>query len=913
MAKRNLKHILFAVGIFVLLLLFLLVPEIAADFLWFKAVDFSEIFIINIEAKLFLFFVSGLIFFSFVMINLWIAFKSRKKKDNWISNKTLVLITLLLSFLIGRFSSTMWDVFLKFMRQEPFGITDPIFSHDISFYIFTLPFLEFLRTFAALSVTIALVMVAIYYFQSLIAAFISGSFTPSEELEKAPKNINLRNELGKLKNRAKMHMSVLVALTFLVFAFGHYITRYTILYSSRGAVMGAGYTEVNATLPIINLALLFSVLLAVMSLLAGFVKLSAIRKISKYFISLMVLYLVLSIFGLSIVPSIMQSLVVSPNEFTLEKPYLEHNLNFTREAYGLDNVNEKAIDYDKRVDEEIVRNNQETIDNVRILDWRPLTQTYKQTQEIRLYYDLSGIDIGRYTINDHYTQVMLSPREMNLDQVQDQAKTWVNNHLVFTHGFGVVMSPVNNVTDEGLPQYLLKNIPPVNTVNESNIEIEQPRIYYGEKPDSFVVVNTETKEFDYPKGDNNMYTHYDGSGGIKLDSFFKKLVMAIKFKDTKIMLSSDINEDSRFMFRRNIKDRVKRITPFLALDSDPYMVVDDGKLYWMMDAYTITSKYPYSEGTSGFNYIRNPVKIVVDAYTGKVDYYLINNDPIMATYANMYPGQFKDIEEMPNGLKDHIRYPTDLFKAQAELYTTYHMDNPNVFYNKEDAWEIPYEIYGSGKKVRVEPYYITMKMPGSDILEFILMTSYTPTTKDNMISWLAAKSDGEDYGELSIYKFPKDKVVYGPSQVEATIDQDTEISQQLTLWSQRGSSVIRGNLLVIPLDGSVLYVEPIYLQSEQGQLPQLKRVIVSDGESVVMGNNLQQALNYLFKDNTSSMDTFPQLSNSSNQRLDTFDELIKTANYQYNNFLDGMKEKDWEAIGKSVENLGKTLEELSKR
>jgi hypothetical protein len=550
---------------------------------------------------------------------------------------------------------------------------------------------------------------------------------------------------------------------------------------------------------------------------------------------------------------------------------------------------------------------------VRILDRRPLTKTYKQTQEIRLYYDLAGIDIDRYNINGKYTAVMLAPRELDQRQITENAKTWVNLHMVYTHGFGIVMSPVNKVTKQGLPDYFIKDIPPIYTIDEENLKVSRPQMYYGEKDNDFVLVNTKTNEFDYPKGNTNEYINYDGKGGVVLDSFLKKLLMAIRFADIKILLSSDIAPDSKVMFAREITRRVSKLTPFLELDGDPYIVIDkSGNLKWILDAYTTTGNYPYSEKIGQINYIRNSVKIVVDAYDGTVTYYVMDiSDPLMLTYAKIFPKQFKRFEDMPADLKEHIRYPKDLFKVQSHIYSTYHMDDIKVFYNKEDAWQIPNEVYGVGQQVMVEPYHIIMKLPDEAKEEFVLMTSFSPIKKDNMVAWMAARSDGQDYGKLILYKFPKDKLIYGPLQIEAKIDQDSEISKQLTLWSQQGSRVTRGNLLVIPIEDSIIYIEPLYIQAETGQLPELKRVLVSDGISVVMEENLAEALEVLFGKSKRVVEEKGELIEEGTLEVKTTSELIEEAQNYYDLIENSMKEGDWSGIGNNLGKLGNVLESLS--
>jgi len=703
------------------------------------------------------------------------------------------------------------------------------------------------------------------------------------------------------KRKAIAHSGILISILFLLFAVKHYLSRFSIMYSEQGIVVGAGYSDVVAYLPMIKIMMFLAVIMAALMLIWVFFisKHSKLRK-RHIFVYALVLYFLFGFIGPTVIPMTVQALKVSPNEINLEKPYIENNIKFTRIAYDLADVEEKDFDVDMRLTSEILDEAKETIDNVRILDWRPLTKTYKQTQEIRLYYDLAGIDIDRYNIDGKYTQVMLAPRELDQDQIIENAKTWVNLHMVYTHGFGVVMSPVNQVTKQGLPNYFIKDIPPIYTVDEEKLKISKPQIYYGEKYGSFVLVNTKTKEFDFPQGDTNEYINYDGKGGIVLNSFLKKFLMAVRFVDVKILLSSDISKESKIMFTRNIAERISKITPFIELDEDPYLVIDNGRLLWMVDAYTVSGNFPYSEKYGEINYIRNSVKIVVDAYDGSVTYYVMDkNDPIIITYAKIFPKQFKQFEDMPESLKEHIRYPVDLFKIQSHIYSNYHMDDVKVFYNKEDAWQIPYEVYGVGQKVTVEPYYIIIKLPEEDKEEFVLMTSFTPIKKDNMVAWMAARSDGDDYGKLILYKFPKDKLIYGPLQIEAKIDQDSEISQQLTLWSQQGSRVTRGNLLVIPINDSILYIEPLYIQAETGQLPELKRVLVSDGVRVVMEENLALALEALFGKSKKVVVEKEEKSAT-----------VEDAQTYYDLIEDSMKQGDWAGIGDNFDKLGNILESL---
>lgn len=908
--------------ILLILLLFLsFLSKLITDYWWFETLGYASIFLISIKSKITLFTASTLIFFAFAMLNLFIVSKFHRIKRSIISWRIKILVVLVISFLVGMGTSTKWFSVLQYLKQVQFKLVDPIFAKDVAFYVFSLPFFLAVWKFVMVCVIMTTIFVLIVYFQTFILNLFRQSKTeevpkdnelPTMELvENESKqhfpSFSFKKAFAELGRSAKIHLTILSSIVFLLLAGKHYLTQYSIMYSEKGIVVGAGYTDVMVFLPIIKLLILFAVIITALFYVWLFY-ISKKPKLKKLHIvaSIIVLYLVFSFIGPTIIPAVVQALKVSPNEFNLEEPYIENNIEFTKIAYGLDSVVEKDFSTAEKINKKMLETATETIENVRILDWRPLTQTYKQTQEIRLYYDLSGIDIDRYVIDGKYTQVMIAPRELDQNQIAENAKTWVNLHMIYTHGFGIVMSPVNSVTNEGLPHFFIKDIPPITLNGDKSLDVKQPRIYYGEKRTGFILANTQTGEFDFPKGTTNEYINYDGKGGIVLDTFFKKLLMAVRFKDIKILLSSDVKLDSKIMFDRNIQTRINKITPFLSLDPDPYLVLNDGRLFWIQDAYTTTGNFPYSHKFENINYIRNSVKIVVDAYNGDVTYYLTDlKDPLMLTYAKIFPQQFKQLKDMPEGLKEHIRYPEDLFKVQSSLYTIYHMNDPAVFYNKEDAWQIPTEIYGTNQQITVEPYYIIMKLPGEEKEEFVLMTPFTPLKKDNMISWFAARSDGENYGKLLLYKFPKDKLVYGPLQIEAKFDQDSEISQQLTLWSQQGSRVTRGNLLVIPIEDSLLYIEPLYISAEKGQLPQLKRILVSDGERVVMEESLGEALDVLF---------------GFNEKIDELQEdgigdegLVTQANKYYEEILKAMSKQDWTEIGDNFENLGDVLKELEKR
>ena len=900
------KNLLMRISLGVIILIVVSISALVGlytNYLWFDALGFSEIFLISLFSKIKLFCAAAVIFFLFAMFNLWISTRFIDVKKRIVPFKFKVLIVAVISVIVGAISSSAWFKVLQYLHQIPFNIQDPILMKDVAFYIFSLPFFSFAWAFLMGCVFITTILVLLDYLQSLDVKQGVRPANPDPTMPPAGPEFNLKDLLSKTKPIG--HLGILFSLIFVLLAVKHFLSRFSIMYSEQGIVVGAGYSDVVAFLPMVKIMMVLAVVIAVVFLIWAFYITKQPRLKKRHILMYaIILYLLFGFIGPNLIPAIVQGLKVSPNEINLEKPYIENNIEFTRLAYGLADVEEKDFPAEMKLTSEILDEASETIDNVRILDRRPLTKTYKQTQEIRLYYDLAGIDIDRYNINGKYTQVMLAPRELDQNQITENAKTWVNLHMVYTHGFGVVMSPVNRVTKQGMPDYFIKDIPPVYTVDEPGLEVSRPQVYYGEKKNGFVLANTKTKEFDFPKGNINEYINYDGKGGVLLDSFLKKLLMAIRFTDIKILLSSDITDESKIMFTRNIAERVLTITPFLELDSDPYLVIDDGKLFWILDAYTVSGYFPYSEKFGTINYIRNSVKIVVDAYDGTVDYYVMDTtDPLIMTYARIFPKQFKRFDDMPSGLKEHIRYPKDLFKIQSQIYSTYHMDDIKVFYNKEDAWQIPTEIYGVGQQVTVEPYHIIMKLPGEEKEEFVLMTSFSPIKKDNMVAWMAARSDGDDYGKLILYKFPKDKLIYGPLQIEARIDQDSEISQQLTLWSQQGSRVTRGNLLVIPIEDSILYVEPLYIQAETGQMPELKRVLVSDGVSVVMEETLGKALEVLFGKSAKKVVVVEE-------EVVEGEDLIAKAQGYYDLIEDAMKEGDWAGIGDNLDKLGDVLERL---
>jgi uncharacterized membrane protein (UPF0182 family) len=616
-------------------------------------------------------------------------------------------------------------------------------------------------------------------------------------------------------------------------------------------------------------------------------------------------YFVLYFVVITLLPGLVQKFEVEPSELELETPYLKHNIDFTRKAFQLDQIEVRAYPALSDLTFDRVSRNQETIQNIRLWDWRPLLQTYRQTQEMRLYYQFYEVDVDRYHMEDGYHQVMLSAREL-APELPEQARTWVNERLQFTHGYGLVMNFVSRIAEGGFPEYIIENIPPVS---KYGLSAEQPAIYFGEKTLGYRIVATKMKEFDYPKGSENVYMSYQGKGGILLDSFWKRILFAWNLSDVNILLTSYLGPESRIQIWRRVQERVGKIAPFLQLDSDPYLVLSEGKLYWVQDAYTTSDHFPYSKPYSitfgaRLNYIRNSVKVIVDIYDGSVRFYVMDpNDPVLGVYRKAFPGVFREFSELSQDLKSHLRYPEDLFTIQADMYRTYHMADPKVFYNREDLWAFSQEKY-AGNTARMIPYYILMRLPGGKELMYLLMTPFTPQGRDNMVAWMAAKCDFPDYGKILFYQLPKERLILGPMQIEAMIDQNTLISEQLSLWDQKGSRVIRGNLIIIPIDNAFLYVEPVYLTAEGTNIPQLKRIIVVSGNKVVMETTLDRALQAVFGtvQPVAEKVSAPSLSEGMNEARRELEKAEKA-----------IQNGDWEGFGKAMEELKKLLVHPPKR
>lgn len=801
------------------------------DWLWFKGLGQTGVFLTILSTSWVVRLSVALIYFAFLYANLLLTrpvigralerFEGTPLPALFTAGRVtrgFAVVAGLLAVGAGLTASVGWEMVQKFLHGGAFGVADPLFGRDLGFYFFRLPFYLYIYRNAIGLVFLTLLAVGAIY-------VLAGSLTFS-------------GLLPSFKGGARIHLAVLLASLFGLKAWGYWLSQANLLYSTRGAIFGAGYTDVHVNL------LGYQVLTIVAVACAGIVLLSMIARSGRWLAAGVFLLAAVSLLLGSAYPGMVQRFVVEPNELARETPYIRRNIEFTRRGWGLDKIEERLFDVKDNLTYAQVEQERNTLDNIRLWDWRPLQATYGQLQAMRQYYDFLNVDVDRYTVDGRVRAVTVAAREFNPERISQQARTWQNTHLFYTHGYGLVMSPVNEVTEEGMPNLWVRNIPP-QTVRGPRVT--RPELYYGEVGGDYVLTNTRMKEFDRPAGDRNAFTVYKGKGGVRLASPLVRLAFAARFGELNLLLSSDITSQSRVHLYRNIHDRVRKIAPFLRYDSDPYLVTAGGKLYWFQDAYVTSDAYPYSEPVGDWgNYVRNSVKVVIDAYTGEVTFYVWNEqEPLTKAYRRIFPGLFTPAEKMPADLMRHVRYPEDLFRLQAQIYNTYHMKDANVFYNKEDTWAIPMEIVG-GEQVEVEPYFVQMRLPGSEKAEFLLMQPFTPLRKNNMVAWMAAHSDPEEYGRLVVYKFPKQSLTFGPAQVEARIDQDSEISRQLSLWNQKGSRVIRGNLLVIPVQQSILYVEPIYLQSEQSQMPELKRVVVAFRDRVIMEATLEAALARVF-------------------------------------------------------------------
>lgn len=927
------------VGIAVFLLFFgSTIIRLYTDFLWFGDLGFSVVFSKLLWTRLGMTLIFAVLFFAIVYSNLWIAKRlappptrrysgvedELRQRFNAIARRTLSLLliggTVVVALLAGLQAASQADEWLRFANATSFGVNDPIFNKDIGFYVFRLPFMSYLYGWFFFAIIVAAIAAALLHYANEGIDFLANSprFSPA----------------------VKTHLAILVAILFFLKAFGYWIAKHNLVNSPGTLFYGAGYTDATARLLAYNV-------LIVAAILGGLVVLFNIFRRGIWFATGALAGLIgVSILVGGIYPSLVEQISVKPNQLAKQTPYILHAIKATRMAFDVDRIASRSFDYQDGLTAQEIANNQAAVRNLRLWNYDPLKRVYNQLQVFQQYYEFADVDIDRYTIDGNYRQVMLSARE--LAGLPEKSQTWVNRHLRYTHGYAYAMSPVNVVAGEGLPVYYVEGIPP--TVS-GGLELDVPQIYFGERTDNHVFVNTKQKEFDYPVGGEDRENTYDANSGPVVGSFFRKLAFAARLSDFNMVLSNDIQPTSRVLYRRNIVERAQALFPFLSLDNDPYLVTVNGRLYWFHDAYTTTDKYPYSEQiglafhnrNEQINYIRNSAKIVTDAYTGKVEAFVTHpDDPIIRTYQKIFPGILKPMDEMPEEYRAHIRYPENLFEAQAHVFSKYHVTDASTFYSGTDLWQLPSITTGGGDSAsgRVQPYYVITRLPDFTKDEFFLIIPLRRANRENMVAWMAARCDAPNYGELIVYQFPSGKRVFGPSQIKGRIDQDTSISQQLTLWGQLGTSVVRGDLLAIPIENSVLYIEPLYLESTTTQIPEFKRVIVALGDRIAMEQTLEQALAKVVgvdklptvaaasrhgeesatpasTDETPAAPSGPAVTTppavGGSPEFAEVRQLAQRAREQYSRAQEYQRNGDWAGYGREIKALEETLNELERR
>lgn len=921
---RNFIFIAVAVVLIVLFFSFNTISRTFLDYLWFHSLNQEDVWWQFIWFRTTFYLIGGLIAAALYVLSYLFA---RMQLGGWLSSpfpstatRLLLGVALFLAFFLhGPTLQSMWQSLVYYLHAPDTGVTDPLYGLDVSFYMFRLKWYDSLLAFSQILLFFLAVYSAVPY---VIAA---QGVNPVKD----------RQRFYKLVQLAVRHLAVIGGLFFLTLAFNSLLARYSMVYDgSSSVVAGASYVDVYAKKLAHTLFFYLGIGISLIIIGSGFLNrwlLSAIGAASW-----IILYAVV----LQIFPWAVSTLKVKPNEFTAEKQFIEWSVKYTRQAYGLDDLSRRPFEVSGKLRASDFRKDSGIIENIRLWDYRPTRATFKQLQEIRLYYEFLDVDVDRYNVNGKKRQVLLSARELNQEELPDQARTWIPRHLQYTHGYGVTMAPANRVTPEGLPELWIKDFPPETMVQGLPV-VKTPGIYYGEMTDNYVLVKTSMSEFDYPQEQNFAESRYEGEGGIQLGSGIRKLLISWQFDTWKFLISSYIKPETRLLFRRNIHLAVRMLAPFLRFDSDPYIVVgEDGRLYWIMDAYTMSDRYPYSQRFDSrflasfpdrpssyefdnINYIRNPVKVVIDAYNGNMDFYVVDeSDPVIQVWKSFLPGLFKDVSTMPDFILDHLRYPETLFLIQSGIYRDYHMDEARTFYNREDRWQISQEVY-SGNQQLVEPYYTMIRLPGEKVEEYMLMIPFIPNNKQNLVAWMAARCDYSDLknagsagkkSRMMVFDFPRTRQVYGTLQIESRIDQDPDISKDLTLWNQQGSRVIRGNLLVIPVNQTLLYVEPIYLQSTKSPFPELRRVIAADSSSVVMEESLEAALSALTGESVSSSYTSASSTGDGKNQTNISDGSSARAG-EAQRLLEKAREAagagDWVKFGDNMEKLEKLLGRMS--
>ncbi len=904
--RRN--SVLVIVGLVVLfIIVFPALVRFAANWYWYKEIGFQTILLSEVKTRATLMIVAALAAFTILYLNVRIAQRRARPLPAVMGDMISIApnappglvrrlatgVAIFLSLLTAVTASTGWLTLLRFFNGVPFGVNDPLFGRDIGYYTYTLPViagvLAFLTTLTIISVLLS-----------------SGVYLANGAIAFTGQQVRVARVAG-------VHVAALLAVFFVLTAVQIWLVGIPqLLFSTTGPFIGASYSDVKARLPGLHLSAVAALVAAGM-VVFGIVK----RRNVRFFALAAGIYVGVSVLGRALIPAGVQRLIVAPTELTAERPYLAYHIEATRRAWGLDSVTTRDVPGEATLTAASLRQHGATIENVRLWDREPLRQTFEQIQEIRTYYEFESIDDDRYWIDGRYRQVHLSPRELNSAALP--ARSFINEHLTFTHGMGVTLAPVNQVTDEGLPVLFIKDLPPVSSVS---LRLTRPQIYYGETTNSYAIVGSRQREFDSPSGDSNVYANYTGSGGVQFNSIVRRALLAWHFGSLDILLSQNISDTSKILYNRNIVQRAQRALPFVRLDRDPYLVITEtGQLKWLVDGYTTSAGYPYAQRLAdGTSYMRNSVKMVIDTYDGSVTAYIADpRDPIIRTWANVFEGIFQPLDSMPADLRAHVRYPEDLYRLQTALYSTYHMTEPEDFYHREDQWQIPTIQQGESESAFMRR--IVMRLPGEDSAEFVFMSPFTPRNKDNLAAWMVARNDGDHYGELLVYRFPKQSLVYGPQQIVNRMNQDPEIAREVSLWDQRGSQVVRGALMVLPIEDALIYVQPLYLRAEGGRIHQLERVIVAYQNQVVMERRLEAGLARLFGGasilpppprvaTAGEAPATPAVTTTAPAPNAATAELLRRAQQHYDRAIEAQRSGNWAAYGSEIAQLGAVLRQL---
>lgn len=903
-----------AIGIIVtaiIVILFLAIAgiNIIVDYQWFSEVGYLSIYFTKLLSILKIAIPTFLVIF----IGITLYYKSlipniRKIKKiveiDKIKEKKRFKIFLIINFVISLFfsfifSSIYWYKILEFTNSTKFNINDPIFNKDISFFIFKLPLIESL--YGSLISLLVLLVIATF----VIYILLNVKDKINNHFDRSNRFTSFKSMTSGITNFAGKQLAVIAALLMLVISLGYMIKGWNLAYSSRGIVFGASYTDVNVSLKFYRVISIVSIIFAVLIFFSIILK-----KVKPIIFSVIIVFVLM--IGEGVAAGVVQQFIVNSNEKTLEKPYISKNIEYTKMAYNIDEIDENNFEIKNDLNAEGIKENKDIVENIKVNAYRPALEFYNQFQYIRYYYKFNDIDIDRYNINGNYNQVFIAPREIDFEKLDENSITWQNKHLSYTHGYGVVMSKVNSVTSEGQPDFIMSNIP---IENETDISLENPRIYFGENTNDYSIVNTKLGEIDYPVGGENATNNYDGKAGISMN-YLNRIIFAIKEQNSKFLLSQDITNESKILLHRNIVERVNKIAPFLRYDKDPYVVISNDRLYWIMDAYTISNKFPFAQPREDINYIRNSVKVVIDAYDGTTNFYITDDtDPIVATYAKIFPKLFKDLSTLSEDIKSHFKYPQDLFAIQSEMLSKYHVDDAGVFYNGDDVWSIASDVATiEGDETKSEASYVTTKLAGEDKEEMVILEYFNTKGRDNMVGMFGVRMDGDNYGKMFLYKFPTGGTVYSPMLFKQKINQDPEISKQLSLWDTKGSEVQFGEVLIIPIGNSLLYVEPLYLRAAgENSIPEMKNVIVGYGDKLVLEKDISTAITKMFnlkveENNTSNNAGTVNNSQQENVSLDSLGKLKEV----YTKAIESQKNGDWSKYGEYISELGKLIDELSK-